>query len=177
MEYAELVVEVSKWVRHNGLHKVDPYKQYSKLMVEQARLCEWYWHPIPQKDVEEYGFDDISDIVGDYQIQLIIYCLARKFKFKPTLKKYIEKAIDASMDFDFDEEMSQYESDLDRLMALITSSAMIIKSYTENDGESMELSDVFDTMHNLYNFAKKYPTTLESSLEKAFNKIKERESE
>ena len=177
MEYAELFAEVSKWVRHNGLRKVDPYKQYSNLMVVQAELGEAVRHPIPKEYVEEYGFGDIETIMGNYQIQLIIYCLARGLKFKPSVKKAVEKAVETGLELDDEDGLYEDESAQDRFMELINSSARIIESYTKNSGERVELSDIFDTMYRLHNLTKKYSTSLESSLEKAFRKIKEREME
>lgn len=147
----KLIEMVNAWAKERGLDKVDARTQYTKLIEEQGELAK----AIMQKNVE--GDSGVLDSIGDYQVTLIIYCLIRDIHiaFWKTVINPKNFAVETIY------------------MNLVSTSAKIIASY--NKGlVTNEIRNIENTFQLLSLVAGKYDTTLEDTLELAYNEIKDR---
>lgn len=142
---------VKAWAKERGLDKVDARTQYTKLIEEQGELAK----AIMQKNVG--GDSGVLDSIGDYQVTLIIYCLIRDIHIA------FWKTVINPKDFATE---TIY-------MNLVSTSSKIIASY--NKGlVTNEIRNIENTFQLLSLIAEKYDTTLEDTLELAYDEIKDR---
>ena len=147
----KLIEMVNAWAKDRGLDKVDARTQYTKLIEEQGELAK----AIVQKNID--GDSGVLDSIGDYQVTLIIYCLIRDIHIA-----FWKTVIDPK------------EFTTEKLyMNLVSTSSKIIASY--NKGlVTNEIRNIENTFQLLSLIAGKYNTTLEDTLELAYNEIKDR---
>ena len=147
----KLIEMVNAWAKDRGLDKVDARTQYTKLIEEQGELAK----AIMQKNIE--GNSGVLDSIGDYQVTLIIYCLIRDIHIA------FWKTV-----------INPKEFTTEKLyMNLVSTSSKIIASY--NKGlVTNEIRNIENTFQLLSLIAGKYDTTLEDTLELAYNEIKDR---
>lgn len=147
----KLIEMVNAWAKERGLDKVDARTQYTKLIEEQGELAK----AIMQKNIE--GNSGVLDSIGDYQVTLIIYCLIRDIHIA------FWKTV-----------INPKEFTTEKLyMNLVSTSSKIIASY--NKGlVTNEIRNIENTFQLLSLVAGKYDTTLEDTLELAYNEIKDR---
>ena len=147
----KLIEMVKDWAKERGLDKVDARTQYTKLIEEQGELAK----AIVQKNVD--GNSGVLDSIGDYQVTLIIYCLIRDIRIA------FWKTV-----------INPKEFTTEKLyMNLVSTSSKIIASY--NKGlVTNEIRSIENTFQLLSLVAGKYDTTLEDTLELAYNEIKDR---
>lgn len=148
----KLIEMVNAWAKDRGLDKVDARTQYTKLIEEQGELAK----AIVQKNID--GDSGVLDSIGDYQVTLIIYCLIRDIHIA-----FWKTVIDPK------------EFTTEKLyMNLVSTSSKIIASY--NKGlVTNEIRNIENTFQLLSLIAGKYNTTLEDTLELAYNEIKDRQ--
>ena len=142
---------VKAWAKERGLDKVDARTQYTKLIEEQVELAK----AIMRNNLD--GVSSVLDPIGDYQVTLIIYCLIRDIRvhFWKTVIDPKEFAVE------------------NLYMELVSISSEIIANY--NKGLVMkEIRSIESTFQLLSLIARKYNTTLEDTLELAYNEIKNR---
>lgn len=146
----KLIEMVKDWAKERGLDKVDARTQYTKLVEEQGELAK----AIMQKNVD--GDSGVLDSIGDYQVTLIIYCLIRDIHIA------------------FWKTVNSKEFTVENLyMNLVSTSSKIIANY--NKGlVTNEIRSIENTFQLLSLIAEKYDTTLEDTLELAYNEIKNR---
>ena len=147
----KLIEMVNAWAKERGLDKVDARTQYTKLIEEQGELAK----AIVQKNID--GDSGVLDSIGDYQVTLIIYCLIRDIHIA------FWKTV-----------INPKEFTTEKLyMNLVSTSSKIIASY--NKGlVTNEIRNIENTFQLLSLVAGKYDTTLEDTLELAYNEIKDR---
>lgn len=147
----KLIEMVNAWAKERGLDKVDARAQYTKLIEEQGELAK----AIVQKNIE--GHSGVLDSIGDYQVTLIIYCLIRDIRIA------FWKTV-----------INPKEFTTEKLyMNLVSTSSKIIANY--NKGlVTNEIRSIENTFQLLSLVAGKYDTTLEDTLELAYNEIKDR---
>lgn len=147
----KLIEMINAWAKERGLDKVDARTQYTKLIEEQGELAK----AIMQKNVD--GDSGVLDSIGDYQVTLIIYCLIRDIHI--AFWKTVINPKDFAVETIY--------------MNLVSTSAKIIASY--NKGlVTNEIRNIENTFQLLSLVAGKYDTTLEDTLELAYNEIKDR---
>lgn len=146
----KLIEMVNAWAKERGLDKVDARAQYTKLIEEQGELAK----AIVQKNIE--GHSGVLDSIGDYQVTLIIYCLIRDIRIA------FWKTV-----------INPKEFTTEKLyMNLVSTSSKIIANY--NKGlVTNEIRSIENTFQLLSLVAGKYDTTLEDTLELAYNEIKD----
>lgn len=147
----KLIEMVKDWAKERGLDKVDARTQYTKLIEEQGELAK----AIMQKNID--GDSGVLDSIGDYQVTLIIYCLIRDIHIA------FWKTV-----------INPKEFTTEKLyMNLVSTSSKIIANY--NKGlVTNEIRSIENTFQLLSLIAEKYDTTLEDTLELAYNEIKDR---
>ena len=147
----KLIEMVNAWAKERGLDKVDARAQYTKLIEEQGELAK----AIVQKIIE--GHSGVLVSIGDYQVTLIIYCLIRDIRIA------FWKTV-----------INPKEFTTEKLyMNLVSTSSKIIANY--NKGlVTNEIRSIENTFQLLSLVAGKYDTTLEDTLELAYNEIKDR---
>lgn len=121
------------------------------------------------------GDSGVKDSLGDYQVTLIIYCLIRGID----LKAKIEKQGDFwAVNDDLEQFEKEHDVELfkvkDEFIYLTYQSSQMIGKYNRNKGVIEEHKHAIRIMEHLYQIAKKYNTTLEGTLEMAYNEIKDR---
>lgn len=147
----KLIEMVNAWAKERGLDKVDARTQYTKLIEEQGELAK----AIMQKNVG--GDSGVLDSLGDYQVTLIIYCLIRDIHV--TFWKTVINPKEFTVE--------------DLYMKLVSISSEIIANYNK-DLVTNEIRNIENTFQLLSLIAEKYDTTLEDTLEIAYNEIKNR---
>lgn len=169
MEYLELLNKVEQWAKDRGLDTVEARTQYTKLIEEQGELGLAI-------DINNINGDSgVKDSLGDYQVTLIIYCLIRGID----LKGKIEKQGDFwAVNDDLEQFEEEHDVELfkakDEFIYLTYQSSQMIGKYNRNKGVIEEHKHAIRIMEHLYQIAKKYNTTLEETLEMAYNEIKDR---
>ncbi len=142
---------VKAWAKERGLDKVDARTQYTKLIEEQGELAK----AIMRNNLD--GVSSVLDPIGDYQVTLIIYCLIRD------IRVHFWKTVIDSKEFAVE----------NLYMELVSISSEIISNY--NKGlVTNEIRSIENTFQLLSLIAGKYDTTLEDTLELAYNEIKDR---
>lgn len=169
MEYLELLDNVEQWAKDRGLDTVEARTQYSKLIEEQGELG------LAMLEDNINGDSGVKDSLGDYQVTLIIYCLIRGID----LKAKIEKQGDFwAVNDDLEQFEKEHDVELfkvkDEFIYLTYQSSQMIGKYNRNKGVIEEHKHAIRIMEHLYQIAKKYNTTLEGTLEMAYNEIKDR---
>lgn len=167
MRYLELLGNVEQWAKDRGLDTVEARTQYTKLIEEQGELGL----AIDTNNIN--GDSGVKDSLGDYQVTLIIYCLIRGID----LKKQVEE--EGSFWTEYDDLAQKHKEegsfDVNKVFTyLIYSSSRIISAYNRNQPIQLEHLSVERTMECLHDIAKEYNTTLEETLEMAYNEIKDR---
>ena len=146
----KLIEMVKDWAKERGLDKVDARTQYTKLIEEQGELAK----AIMQKNVG--GGSGVLDSIGDYQVTLIIYCLIRDIHI--AFWKTVINPKDFAVETIY--------------MNLVSTSSKIIANY--NKGlVTNEIRSIETTFQLLSLIAEKYDTSLEDTLELAYNEIKD----
>lgn len=167
MEYLELLGNVEQWAKDRNLDTVEARTQYTKLIEEQGELL------LAMMVNNVNGVSGVKDSLGDYQVTLIIYCLIRGID----LKKQVEQEGDFWTEYDdLAQELKDRGSfDVNKLVDyLVYSSSRIISAYNRKRTKTLEHLSVERTMECLHDIAKEYNTTLEETLEMAYNEIKDR---
>ena len=169
MRYLELLGNVEQWAKDRGLDTVEARTQYTKLTEEQGELGL----AIDINNID--GDSGVKDSLGDYQVTLIIYCLIRGID----LKGKIEKQGDFwAVNDDLERFEEEHDVELfkvkDEFIYLTYQSSQMIGKYNRNKGVIEEHKHAIRIMQHLYQIAKKYNTTLEGTLEMAYNEIKDR---
>ena len=169
MEYLELLNKVEQWAKDRNLDTVEARTQYTKLTEEQGELGL----AIDINNID--GDSGVKDSLGDYQVTLIIYCLIRGID----LKGKIEKQGDFwAVNDDLEQFEKEHDVELfkvkDEFIYLTYQSSQMIGKYNRNKGVIEEHKHAIRIMEHLYQIAKKYNTTLEGTLEMAYNEIKNR---
>ncbi len=167
MEYLELLGNVEQWAKDRNLDTVEARTQYTKLIEEQGELL------LAMMVNNVNGVSGVKDSLGDYQVTLIIYCLIRGID----LKKQVEQEGDFWTEYDdLAQELKDRGSfDVNKLVDyLVYSSSRIISAYNRNQPIQLEHLSVERVMECLHDIAKEYNTTLEETLEMAYNEIKDR---
>ena len=169
MEYLELLNKVEQWAKDRNLDTVEARTQYTKLTEEQGELGL----AIDINNID--GDSGVKDSLGDYQVTLIIYCLIRGID----LKGKIEKQGDFwAVNDDLEQFEKEHDVELfkvkDEFIYLTYQSSQMIGKYNRNKGVIEEHKHAIRIMEHLYQIAKKYNTTLEETLEMAYNEIKDR---
>ena len=167
MRYLELLGNVEQWAKDRNLHTVEARTQYTKLIEEQGELGL----AIDTNNIN--GDSGVKDSLGDYQVTLIIYCLIRGID----LKKQVEE--EGSFWTEYDDLAQKHKEegsfDVNKVFTyLVYSSSRIISVYNRNHPMQLEHLSVERTMECLHDIAKEYNTTLEETLEMAYNEIKDR---
>ena len=172
MEYLELLNKVEQWAKDRNLDTVEARTQYTKLTEEQGELV----FAIMENNVN--GNSGVIDSLGDYQVTLIIYCLIRDIDLKGQVEQegnfWTEYDDLAQMVEEISEEFGEKITAQDMVNYLVYSSSRIISAYNRNNANKEEHIAVVRTMEQLHYIAKKYNTTLEETLEVAYNEIKDR---
>lgn len=147
----KLIEMVKVWAKERGLDEVDARTQYTKLIEEQGELAK----AIMQKNID--GDSGVLDSIGDYQVTLIIYCLIRDIHvaFWKTVINPKEFTVE------------------NLYMKLVSISSEIIANYNK-DLVTNEIRNIENTFQLLSLIAEKYETSLEDTLELAYNEIKDR---
>src|SRR5699024_75822 len=169
MEYLELLGNVEQWAKDRGLDTVEARTQYTKLTEEQGELGL----AIDINNID--GDSGVRISLGVYQVTLIIYCLIRDID----LKGKIEKQGDFwAVNDDLEQFEEKHDVELfkvkDEFIYLTYQSSQMIGKYNRNKGVIEEHKHAIRIMEHLYQIAKKYNTTLEETLEMAYNEIKDR---
>ena len=167
MEYLELLNKVEQWAKDRALDTVEARTQYTKLIEEQGELL------LAMMGNNVNGESGVKDSLGDYQVTLIIYCLIRGIN----LKKQVEQEGDFWTEYDdLAQELKDRDSfDVNKLAVhLVCGSSRIISAYNTNRLKALEHLSVERTMECLHDIAKEYGTSLEETLEMAYNEIKDR---
>ncbi|OTF89899.1 hypothetical protein A8C38_06105 [Ligilactobacillus salivarius] len=158
MSYLELLDKVEQWAKDRGLDTVEARTQYTKLIEEQGEL----------------GLAMLEDNINDDSgVTLIIYCLIRGIDFK----KQVEEEGNFWTEYDDLAQKHKEEGNFDVNKVfnyLVFSSSRIISAYNRNRPIEFEHLSVERTMECLHDIAKEYNTTLEETLEMAYNEIKNR---
>lgn len=147
----KLIEMVKDWAKERGLDKVDARTQYTKLIEEQGELAK----AIIQNNVD--GDSGVLDSIGDYQVTLIIYCLIRDIHI--AFWKTVINPKDFAVETIY--------------MNLVSTSSKIIANYNKGVVTN-EIRSIETTFQLLSLIAGKYDTTLEDTLELAYNEIKDR---
>lgn len=167
MSYLELLEKVEQWAKDRGLDTVEARTQYTKLIEEQGELG------LAMLEDNINGDSGVKDSLGDYQVTLIIYCLIRGID----LKKQVEEEGNFWTEYDDLAQKHKEEGNFDVNKVfnyLVFSSSRIISAYNRNQPIQLEHLSVERTMECLHDIAKEYNTTLEETLEMAYNEIKDR---
>ncbi|PAY51895.1 MazG-like family protein [Ligilactobacillus salivarius] len=167
MKYLELLNKVEQWAKDRGLDTVEARTQYSKLIEEQGELG------LAMLEDNINGDSGVKDSLGDYQVTLIIYCLIRGIDFK----KQVEE--EGSFWTEYDDLAQKHKEegsfDVNKVFNyLVFSSSRIISAYNRNRPIQLEHLSVERVMECLHDIAKEYGTSLEETLEMAYNEIKDR---
>ena len=167
MEYLELLNKVEQWAKDRNLNTVEARTQYTKLIEEQGELG------LAMMENNINGDSGVKDSLGDYQVTLIIYCLIRGIDLKKQVEQ--EGSFWAEYD-DLAQELKDKGSfDVNKLVDyLVYSSSRIISAYNRKQPIQLEHLSVERTMECLHDIAKEYGTSLEETLEMAYNEIKDR---
>ena len=167
MEYLELLNKVEQWAKDRNLHTVEARTQYSKLIEEQGELG------LAMLEDNINGDSGVKDSLGDYQVTLIIYCLIRGIDLKKQIKE------EGRFWTEYDDLAQKHKEegvfDVNKVfMYLGYSSSRMIAAY--NRGKSIELEHLSAEriLEGLHEIATEYGTTLEETLEIAYNEIKDR---
>ena len=150
MEYLELLNKVEQWAKDRNLHTVEARTQYSKLIEEQGELG------LAMLKDNINGDSGVKDSLGDYQVTLIIYCLIRGIDLKKQIKE--EGVFDVNKVF----------------MYLGYSSSRMIAAYNRGKSIDLEHLSAERILEGLHEITTEYGTTLEETLEIAYNEIKDR---
>lgn len=166
MEYLELLGKIEQWAKDRGLDTVEARTQYTKLTEEQGELAQ----AIVDNNID--GDSGVKDSLGDYQVTLIIYCLIRNLGLKERIKKQGEF-------WKVNDDLDEYESTAEtmrklKFMELVSASSSVINCYNKNKDELEELLNACEVLRQLHSIAKYYNTSLEETLEVAYNEIKDR---
>lgn len=168
MEYSELYEKVKQLAKDKGLNKVDPHTQYIKMTKEQGNLAN-----------ELLNFDmnakpHIQDSLGPYQVELIIYCLIRGIDLIEIIEqqnKLINRFFNTNV---YLLEMGNVSYYADPLSLVVYNSSQIISAYDNKDSVE-ECYAIGNTLRSLNCVAMEHRTSLEKTLEIAYNKIKNKE--
>lgn len=172
MEYLELLDKVVQWAKDRNLDTVEARTQYTKLIEEQGELV----FAMMENNIN--GDSGVKDSLGDYQVTLIIYCLIRGIDLKKQVEQegnfWTEYDDLAEMVKEISEEFGEKIAAQDMINYLVYSSSRIISAYNRNNANEEEYIAVVRTMEQLHYIAKEYNTSLEETLEMAYNEIKDR---
>ena len=161
--YLELVKGVERWAKDSNLDKLDPYKQYIKVVEEQGKLSEATSNLAHDKL-------NLKISVGYYQVQLIVYCLIRGLKFK----EYIEEKFESEIRDNKVTVESPHPNPILVFTSLVTTmrtNSDVIK-YFENGNEDKELYTITKLLLTLKFIADEYDTSLEETLEAVYKRIR-----
>lgn len=160
MEYLELYEKVEKWAKDRYLNFVDPITQSEKLFKTTKEIVDYNINASPK----------IKDSLGFYQVELIVYCLI----LDAPLKEYIEQEGRFWVKNAGYRELIFRNYDPIKSLTLLDYSSPKIGVYIDKPIEEC-YDEVYSAMQFLHDIAKKYNTTLEETLELAYNKIKDKE--
>ena len=167
MEYLELLDKVEQWAKDRNLDTVEARTQYTKLIEEQGELGL----AIDINNIT--GDSGVKDSLGDYQVTLIIYCLIRGID----LKKHVEEEGQFWAEYDDLAQKHKDEGifDVNKVfMYLVYSSSRMIAAYNKDKNIHLEHLSVVRILEGLHEIATEYNTSLEETLEMAYNEIKDR---
>lgn len=167
MEYLELLNKVEQWAKDRNLNTVEARTQYTKLDEEQGELG------LAMMENNINGDSGVLDSLGDYQVTLIIYCLIRGID----LKKQVEEEGQFWTEYDDLAQKHKDEGvfDVNKVfMYLVYSSSRMIAAYNKDKNIHLEHLLVVRILEGLHEIATEYNTTLEETLEMAYNEIKDR---
>lgn len=167
MKYLELLEKVEQWAKNRGLDTVEARTQYTKLIEEQGELGL----AIDINNIN--GESGVKDSLGDYQVTLIIYCLIRGID----LKKQVEE--EGSFWAEYDDLAQKHKEegnfDVNKVFNyLVFSSSRMIAAYNRGRSIQLEHLSAERILEDLHEIATEYNTTLEETLEMAYNEIKDR---
>lgn len=167
MEYLELYEKVKQLAKDRSLDKVDPHTQYIKMTEVQGKLA----NALLKFDMNVNP--NVQDSLGSYQVELIVYCLIRGIDLTERIEQENRHR---------NEHYSIVVELLERGMvhytvsfsSVVYHSAQMISAYDNKD--SMEEYRAIGKILGFLNVvAMEHRTSLEKTLEMAYNKIKGKE--
>ena len=162
MEYLELYKKVKQLAKDKGLDKVDPHVQYIKMTKEQGNLA----HELLNFDMN--AKPHIQDSLGSYQVELIVYCLIRGIDLIERIEQ-VNKIWNRYLNTNVHLlEMGNVNS----FSLVVYYSSQMISAYDNKDSVE-EYCAIGNTLRSLNCVAMEHRTSLEKTLEIAYNKLKE----
>ena len=165
MEYSELYEKVKQLAKDKGLDKVDLHTQYIKMTKEQGNLAN------ELLNFEMNAKPHIQDSLGAYQVELIVYCLIRGIDLIERIEqqnKLFNRYFNTNV---YLLEMGNVNYYADPFSLVVYNSSQIISTYDNKDSVK-EYWAIGDTLRSLNCVAMKHHTSLEKTLEIAYNKMK-----
>ncbi|OQR18779.1 hypothetical protein [Ligilactobacillus salivarius] len=165
MEYVELYEKVKQLAKDKGLDKVDPYTQYIKMTKEQGNLA----HELLNFDMN--AKPHVHDSLGSYQVELIVYCLIRGIDLIEIIEeenKLWNRFFTTNV---YLLEMGNVNYYADPFTLVVYNSSQIISAYNNKDSVE-EYCAIGNTLRSLNCVAMEHRTSLEKTLETAYNKLK-----
>lgn len=165
MEYLELYEKVKQLAKDKGLDKVDLHTQYIKMTKEQGNLAN------ELLNFEMNAKPHIQDSLGAYQVELIVYCLIRDIDLIERIEqqnKLFNRYFNTNV---YLLEMGNVNYYADPFSLVVYNSSQIISAYDNKDSVK-EYWAIGDTLRSLNCVAMKHHTSLEKTLEIAYNKMK-----
>lgn len=165
MEYSELYEKVKQLAKDKGLDKVDLHTQYIKMTKEQGNLAN------ELLNFEMNAKPHIQDSLGAYQVELIVYCLIRGIDLIERIEqqnKLFNRYFNTNV---YLLEMGNVNYYADPFSLVVYNSSQIISAYDNKDSVK-EYWTIGDTLRPLNCVAMEHRTSLEKTLEMAYNKMK-----
>lgn len=165
MEYSELYEKVKQLAKDKGLDKVDLHTQYIKMTKEQGNLAN------ELLNFEMNAKPHIQDSLGAYQVELIVYCLIRGIDLIERIEqqnKLFNRYFNTNV---YLLEMGNVNYYADPFSLVVYNSSQIISAYDNKDSVK-EYWTIGDTLRSLNCVAMEHRTSLEKTLEMAYNKMK-----
>ncbi|OQR18776.1 hypothetical protein B6U39_09210 [Ligilactobacillus salivarius] len=167
MRYLELLDNVEQWAKDRSLDTVEARTQYTKLIEEQGELG------LAMMKDNVNGDSGVKDSLGDYQVTLIIYCLIRGIDLKTEIAN--EGRFWTEYDYLAQKHKEEGTFDVNKVFAyLVYSSSRMIAAYNRGRSIQLEHLSAERILEDLHEIATEYNTTLEETLEMAYNEIKDR---
>ena len=166
MEYLELYRKVKQLAKDRSLDKVDPHTQYIKMTKEQGNLA----HELLNFDMN--AKPHIQDSLGSYQVELIVYCLIRGIDLIERIEqenKLWNRYLNTNV---YLLEMGNVNYHADPFSLVVYHSSQIISAYDNKDSVE-EYCAIGNTLRSLNCVAMEHRTSLEKTLEIAYNKMKD----
>lgn len=165
MEYVELYEKVKQLAKDKGLDKVDPHTQYIKMTKEQGNLA----HELLNFDMN--AKPHVHDSLGSYQVELIVYCLIHGIDLIEIIEeenKLWNRFFTTNV---YLLEMGNVNYYADPFTLVVYNSSQIISAYNNKDSVE-EYCAIGNTLRSLNCVAMEHRTSLEKTLETAYNKLK-----